>query len=80
MYISCVAQVSDTAQVNRQVLLLGLIVREQVRKLLNTFLLYIICCIELCAYLQYKLSLIYHIRIQVSYSTSCLGVLQQIKC
>ena len=46
-----VAQVSDIAQVTRQVSLLGLIVREQGRKLVNTFLLHIICCIEQCAYL-----------------------------
>ena len=67
VYISHVAQVSDTAQVTRQVSLLGIIAREQGRKLANTFLLYIICCIELCAYLQYILSIIHHTRIQVSY-------------
>ena len=38
---SHVAQVSDTAQVTRQVSLLGLIAREQGRKLVNTFLLHI---------------------------------------
>ena len=63
MYICHVAQVSDTAQVTRQVSLLGLIEWEEVRKLVNTFLLHIICCIELCAYLQYKLSIIHHARI-----------------
>ena len=67
MYISHVAQVSDTAQVTRQVSLLGLIACEQGRKLVNTFLLHIICCIGLCAYLLYKLSIIHHARIQDSY-------------
>ena len=38
MYISYVAQVSNTAQVNRRVSLLGLIAGEQGRKLVNTFL------------------------------------------
>ena len=32
----------------------------------ETFLLHIICCIRLCAYLQYKLSIIHHTRIQAS--------------
>ena len=50
MYMSHVAQVSDTAWVTRQVPLLGLNEREQGRKLVNTFLLHIIiCCIGLCA-------------------------------
>ena len=48
-----VAQVSDTAQVSRQVSLLGLIELEAGWQLVNTFLLHIIilCCIELCAYI-----------------------------
>ena len=33
--------------------------QEQGRKLVNTLLFHIICCIELCAYLQYKLSIIH---------------------
>ena len=48
------------AQVTRQVSLLGLIAWEQGRKLVNTFLLHILCCIGLCAYLPYKLSIICH--------------------
>ena len=48
------------AQVTRQVSLLGLIARGQGRKLVNTFLLHIICCIGLCVYLLYKLSIICH--------------------
>ena len=63
MYISHVAQVSDTAQVTRQVSLLGLVECEQGRKLTNTFLLHIICCIGLYGHLQYKLSIIHHNRI-----------------
>ena len=40
---------------------------SQGRKLVNTLLLHIICYIELCAYLQYKLSIIHYISIQVGY-------------
>ena len=38
----------------------GFIVWEQGRQLVSTFLLHIICCIELCEYLKYKLSIIHH--------------------
>ena len=55
-----------TIQVTRQVSLLGLITGEHGRELVSTILLHIICCIELCVYLQYKLSIIHHARIQDS--------------
>ena len=58
--------VSHVAQVTGQVSLLGLIVREQGRILVNTFLLYIKCNNGLCAYLQYKsLSIIHYTRIHL---------------
>ena len=47
MYISHVAQVNDTAQVTRQVSLLGLNAREQGRNLVNKFLVQTITvCIQ----------------------------------
>ena len=36
------------------------------KNIVNTFLLHIIFCTELCAHLLYKLSIIHHIRIQNS--------------
>ena len=40
---------------------------SQGRDVVNTVLFHIICYIELCAYLQYKLSIIHYISIQVGY-------------
>ena len=74
--VSHVAQVSDTAQVTRQVSLLGLIACEQGRKLVNTFLLHIIGCIGLCAILQHKLSIIHYTRIQLLHAVCTHTILE----